>query len=125
MADTFNNEINVGPPPVPLRKRRSFGPFGVVAVLLILAGGGGYLWLNYHDALTDMAQAVTGSTGPRDSAPVLASAAEGGVSATDFAAFQQQTGSSIQAATELLTAQQTELKRLSDQIQASRPRSLD
>ena len=117
MADTFNNEINVGPPPVPLRKRRSFGPFGVVVVLLILAGGGGYLWLNYHDALTDMAQAVTGSTGPRDSAPVLASAAEGGVSATDFAAFQQQTGSSIQAATELLTAQQTELKRLSDQIQ--------
>jgi uncharacterized coiled-coil protein SlyX len=47
----------------------------------------------------------------------LASAAEGSVSATDFAAFQQQTGSSIQAATELLTAQQTELKRLSDQIQ--------
>jgi uncharacterized coiled-coil protein SlyX len=63
-----------------------------------------------------MAQAVTGSTGSRDSAPVLASA-EGGVSATDFAAFQQQTGSSIQTATELLTAQQAELKRLSDQIQ--------
>lgn len=117
MADTFNNEINVGPPPVGLPKRRSFGPIGIIAVLLILGAGGGYLWLNYHDALTDMAQAVTGSTGSRDSAPVLASAAEGGVSATDFAAFQQQTGSSIQTATELLTAQQAELKRLSDQIQ--------
>ncbi|WP_371423296.1 hypothetical protein [Tardiphaga sp.] len=117
MADAFNNEINVGPPPVTLPKRRSFGPLGIIVVLLILGGGGGYLWLNYREALTDMVQAVTGSTGSRDGAPVLASAAEGGVSATDFAAFQQQTGSSIQAATELLTAQQAELKRLSDQIQ--------
>jgi hypothetical protein len=117
VADAFNNEINVGPPPVGLPKRRSFGPIGIIAVLLILGAGGGYLWLNYHDQLTDMAQAVTGSTGSREGAPVLASATEGGVTATDFTAFQQQTGSAMQAATDLLTAQQTELKRLSDQIQ--------
>jgi hypothetical protein len=118
VADTFNSEINVGPPPVALPKRRRSGVIGIIIVLLILGGAGGYLWLNYSETLTDMAHAVTGSTGSHDGAQVLASApAEGSVSAADFAAFQQQTGSSIQTATELLAAQQAELKRLSDQIQ--------
>lgn len=118
MADTFNSEINVGPPPSALPKRRRSGAIGLIAVLLILGAGGGYLWLNYSETLTDMAHAVTGSTGSHEGAQALASAsAEGGVNAADFAAFQQQTGSSIQTATDLLAAQQAELKRLSDQIQ--------
>jgi hypothetical protein len=118
VADTFNSEINVGPPPVALPKRRRFGAIGVIAVLLIIGAGGGYLWLTYNESLMEMAHAVTGSTGSQDGTPVLASAPpEGGVSAADFAAFQQQTGSAMQAATDMLTSQQTELKRLSDQIQ--------
>lgn len=118
MADTFNSEINVGPPPVALPKRRRSGVIGIIVVLLILGGAGGYLWLNYSETLTDLAHSVTGSAGSHDSAQALAStSAEGGVSATDFAAFQQQTGSSIQTATDLLAAQQAELKRLSDQIE--------
>jgi len=119
VADAFNSEINVGPPPAALPKRGRSGAIGLIAVLLMLGAGGGYLWLNYSETLADMAHAVTGSsTGSHDGAQALASApAEGAVSAADFAAFQQQTGSSIQTATDVLAAQQAELKRLSDQIQ--------
>ena len=117
MADTFGSEINVGPPPEPLRKRRSFGAVGILALLLLVGAAGGLLWLNL-DTVTNM---IHGAANPASSsgsnADVLASASEPSVSAADFAAFQQQTGSSIQTATDLLKAQQSELKRLSDQIQ--------
>jgi TolA-binding protein len=117
VADTFGNEINVGPPPVTLRKRRSFGLIGVLALLLLFGAAGGLLWLNL-DTVTDMLHGVASPASSSGSnSDVLASASEPSVSAADFAAFQQQTGSSIQSATDLLNAQQTELKRLSDQIQ--------
>lgn len=117
MADTFGNEINVGPPPVTLRKRRSFGVIGILAVLLVAGAAGGLLWLNL-DAVTDMLHGVASPASSSGSnSDVLASASEPTVSAADFTAFQQQTGNSIQAATTLLNAQQAELKRLSDQIQ--------
>jgi hypothetical protein len=48
---------------------------------------------------------------------VLASASDPSVSTADFAAFQQQTGTSIQTATDQLNAQQAEVRRLSEQIQ--------
>lgn len=117
MADTFGSEINVGPPPTPLRKRRSVGAIGVLALLLLVGATGGLLWLNL-DTVTDM---LHGAAGPASSSgsnsDVLASAPEPTVSAADFSAFQQQTGGSIRTATDLLNAQQAELKRLSDQIQ--------
>lgn len=117
MADTFGSEINVGPPPVTLRKRRSFGVIGILALLLIVGAAGGLLWLNL-DTVTDMIHgAASPASGNGSNADVLASASEPAVSAVDFAAFQQQTGSSIQTATDLLKTQQAELKRLSDQIQ--------
>ena len=53
-------------------------------------------------------------TGQDAAAP--ADALEGAVSAKDFEAFQQQTTTSLQSATDALTAQQAELKRLADQI---------
>lgn len=117
MADTFGSEINVGPPPESLRKRRSFGVVGFLALLLLLGAAGGLLWLNLDtvtDALHGVASPASSSASTSD---VLASATEPTVSATDFAAFQQQTGDSIQGATNLLNSQQAELKRLSDQIQ--------
>ncbi len=117
MTDTFGSEINVGPPPTTLRKRRSFGVVGVLALLFLLCTAGGLLWLNL-DGVTDMLHGVASPASSNGSnSDVLASASEPAVSAADFAAFQQRTGGSIQAATDLLNAQQAELKRLSDQIQ--------
>lgn len=117
MADTFGSEINVGPPPVTLRKRRSLGMIGILALLLFVGAAGGLLWLNL-DTVTDMLHGVASpASSSGANADVLASASEPTVSAADFTAFQQQTGGSIQAATDLLNAQQAELKRLSDQIQ--------
>lgn len=117
MADTFGSEINVGPPPETLRKRRPFGAMGILALLLLVGAAGGLVWLNL-DAVTDMIHgAASPVSGSGSNAEVLASVSEPAVSAADFAAFQQQTGSSIQTATDLLKAQQAELKRLSDQIQ--------
>lgn len=117
LADTFGTEINVGPPPIPPRKQRSFGLIGVVALLLLLGIGGALVWLNL-DAVTDM---LHGSAAPATStasgSDVLASATDPSVSAAEFAAFQQRTGDAIQTATGLLNAQQTEIRRLSDQIQ--------
>lgn len=117
MADTFGSEINVGPPSVTLRKRRSFGMVGILALLLLFGAAGGLLWLNL-DTVTDM---LHGVASPASSSPsnsdVLASAPEPSVSAADFAAFQQQTGTSIQTATDQLNTQRTEIKRLSDQVQ--------
>lgn len=117
MADTFGSEINVGPPPVTLRKRRSFGVVGILALLLLVGAAGGLLWLNL-DTVTDMLHGVASPASSSGSnSDVLASAPEPAVSAADFAAFQQQTGTSIQTATDLLNTQRAELKRLSDQIQ--------
>jgi len=117
VADTFGNEINVGPPPVTLRKRRSFGLVGILALLLLFGAAGGVLWLNL-DTVTDMLHGVASpSSSSGTNSDVLASAPEPAVSAADFAAFQQQTGTSIQSATDLLNTQRAELKRLSDQIQ--------
>ncbi len=117
VADTFGSEINVGPPPTTLRKRRSFGVVGVLTLLLFVGAAGGLLWLNL-DTVTDMLHGVASPASSSGSnSDVLASASEPTVSAADFTAFQQQTGGSIQAATDLLNAQQAELKRLSDQIQ--------
>ncbi|QUS39994.1 hypothetical protein RPMA_15025 [Tardiphaga alba] len=117
MADTYGNEINVGPPPVTLRKRRSFGAVGILAVLLIVGAAGGLVWLNL-DTVTDMLHgAANPVSAPGENAEVLASAAEPAVNAAEFTAFQQQTGSAIQTANDLLNAQKVELKRLSDQVQ--------
>lgn len=117
LADTFGSEINVGPPPIPPRKQRSIGLISVVALLLLLGIASALVWLNL-DTVTDL---LHGSAAPATStasnADVLASATEPAVSAADFAAFQQRTGDAMQTATGLLNAQQTELKRLSDQVQ--------
>ncbi len=90
---------------------------GILALLLLFGAAGGLLWLNL-DTVTDMLHGVASpaSSGASNS-DVLASAPEPAVTAADFAAFQQQTGASIQTATDLLNTQRTELKRLSDQVQ--------
>ncbi len=112
MADPFNSEINVGPPPVALRKGRPVRTIVTIVFLLIVCAGAGFAWLNY-DRLMGASHSLMEAgqdAGPSTDTP------ESAVSAKDFETFQQQTTSSLQSATEALAAQQTELKRLSDQI---------
>lgn len=111
VADEFSNEINVGPPPLPLRKRRSYGWLLWLVVLLVVIGGGGaYAWFNY-DHLAELTHSAAAS------ATGATSATDKTVNADDFDAFQQKTSTSLQAATDLVASQQAELKRLSDQVE--------
>lgn len=117
MTDTFGSEVDARPPDA-LRRRRSFGMLGLIAVLVLVGVAAGFVWLNL-DAVTDALHgAASPGNGSAANSDVLASASEPSVSAADFAAFQQQNGSAIQSVTAQVSAQQAELKRLSDQIQA-------
>jgi uncharacterized coiled-coil protein SlyX len=108
VAEEFNNEINVGPPP-PLHKRRSYGWLGWLLAVLIVIGVGAYGWLNY-DRLAELTRSAAAATG-------VAPAADRTVNADEFEAFQQKTAASLQAMTDQITAQQAALKRLSDQLE--------
>lgn len=114
MADPFNSEIDVGPPPVTLRRGKPMRTIVTLVFLLIVAAGAGFVWLNYDRLMSTSHALMEG--GQDAGAPV--GALESAVSAKDFEAFQQQTATSLQSATDALAAQQTELKRLSDQIAA-------
>ncbi|MET0708303.1 MAG: hypothetical protein ABWY82_15915 [Tardiphaga sp.] len=103
-------QIDVGPPPVPLQGGRS--PKGVVIVVaVVIAAAAGFAWLAYGDRLSELS-ALTSSAGP---APVTASDTSS-VATAEFLAFQQQTSAALQSATQMLTAQQAEMKRLSDDV---------
>jgi hypothetical protein len=112
VADTFGSEINVGPPPATLRKRRPLGAIGILALLLLIGVAGGVLWFNL-DGITDM---LHGAAGPASSSgsnsEVLASAPEPTVSAADFSAFQQQTGGSIRCLTMLVSSLSTRIEQM-------------
>lgn len=106
MAD----QIDVGPPPVKLAGGRSRKGIVLAAVLVVLGAAAVWGWLSFSDELAELglvtkAPVSTPSIGVGDS-----------VAATEFAAFQAQTSASLQSATQLLTAQQAELKRLSEQV---------
>jgi uncharacterized coiled-coil protein SlyX len=80
-------------------------------VLAVIAAAAGFAWFTYADRLSEMSfGSSAGSAAPsgaNDSSLVAAS---------EFQAFQQQTSEALQSATQLLTAQQAELKRLSDEV---------
>jgi uncharacterized coiled-coil protein SlyX len=79
----------------------------VVAVMLAGAGSGSaLLWRGYGNGLPSFTSAASSA------APV----ADRPVGLADFQAFQQQIAGSVQATEKLLTAQQAEIKRLSDQL---------
>ncbi|MEH2468858.1 putative coiled-coil protein SlyX [Nitrobacteraceae bacterium AZCC 2161] len=109
MAD----QIDVGTPPVHLSRGRSSRGFAVVAVLVVIAGAAGFAWLTFGDRILEVPSLA--STPGSAAAPVAASDT-GLVASSDFQAFQQQTSETLQSATQLLSAQQAELRRLSDEV---------
>jgi uncharacterized coiled-coil protein SlyX len=112
VSNSVADQINVGPPPVQLAGPRSYkGVVFAIVIIILLGAGAAFAWLTYGDRLSDLALFGASSSGP------TASIGSGdSVATADFAAFQQQTTASLQSATQLLTDQQTELKRLSDQL---------
>ena len=79
----------------------------VVAVMLAGAGSGSaLLWRSYGSGLPSFTSASSSA------APV----ADKPVGLADFQAFQQQVATAAQSTEKLLTAQQAEIKRLSDQV---------
>jgi uncharacterized coiled-coil protein SlyX len=95
-----------------LRRGKPVRAIITIVFLLVVAAGAGFVWLNY-DRLTGASQSLV-EAGQDTSAP--ADMTENAVSEKDFDAFQQQTTASLQSTSEALTAQQAELRRLSDLI---------
>jgi uncharacterized coiled-coil protein SlyX len=111
-SNSLADQIDVGTPPVHLSRGRSSRGFAIAAVLVVIAGAAGFAWLTFGDRISEIPS--FGST----PGPVAAVAASdtGLVAASDFQAFQQQTSEALQSATQLLSAQQAELRRLSEEV---------
>jgi uncharacterized coiled-coil protein SlyX len=107
------DQIDVGTPPVHLSRGKSSRGFAIAAILVVLAGAAGFAWLTFGDRISEVPSLA--STLGSVAAPVAASDT-GLVAASDFQAFQQQTSEALQSATQLLSAQQAELRRLSEQV---------
>ena len=101
------DQIDVGPPPVRLSGGRSYKGLVVVIALMVLAAAA-FVWLSYGERLAELSGA----------APERPVSVGDSVATAEFTAFQAQTSASLQSATQLLASQQTELKRLSDQLAA-------
>ena len=106
MAD----QIDFGPPPVQLQGGRSFKGLVIVA-LLVVVGAAGFAWLAYGDRLAELPSMT--SSGPNGA---VTASDTSSVATAEFLAFQQQTTAALQSANQLLTTQQAELKRLSDEV---------
>jgi hypothetical protein len=93
------------------RRRRS----RIVPIALILCAVGGsacaYLWVNFGDQIRT---AVFGL--PSATASTVAASGEQPVSRADFDAFERQTVDTLHSMTLRLDAQQSDLKRLADQV---------
>ena len=102
------DQIHVGPAPVRLSGGRSYKGVVLIIVLLVLAAGAAFAWLSYGERLAELSgAAIERPASVGDS-----------VATAEFTAFQAQISASLQSATQLLASQQTELKRLSDQLAA-------
>jgi uncharacterized coiled-coil protein SlyX len=106
------DQIDVGPPSVPLRDGKSYKGIALFVVLLALGAAAGFTWLRHGDRLLE----VTSLASSAGSSAAVAATDASLVAASDFQSFQQQTAEALQSVTELLTAQQAQLKRLSDDV---------
>jgi hypothetical protein len=116
VADELSQEDE--PAPVPIlhkRKGRAPGALLFVAALGAIAGGVGYLWLNFDRMVASyVAQPVP--------APAVGITVET-VTLKDFQIFEQRTAESMQSAVQDIAALQSDMKRLSEQLSvlASKP----
>lgn len=113
VTDEIEHQLQRDPRPV-LRQSRGRGPTLIilVACLVLIAGAGGYLWLNYDR----LAQAAFSIARPAE-APVADGAGKS-VTQDEFQSFQRQTAESLQSAAQDIAAQRAGLKSLSDQLSA-------
>ena len=94
-------------------KRRLLVPM-IISVLLAATGSGSALaWRAYGSGAAALPTPASVA-----SAPAAAAVANKAVELKDFQAFQQNITGSLQANERLLTAQQAEIKRLSEQVSA-------
>jgi hypothetical protein len=109
VADELSQESEPGPVPIlHKRKGRASGTLLFAAALAAIAGGGGYLWLNY-DRLVALYVAHPVA------APAVGITVET-VTLKDFQMFEQRMAESMQSAVQDIAALQTDMKRLSEQL---------
>jgi uncharacterized coiled-coil protein SlyX len=102
-------------PPEEPKRERLFS-IAIVVTLVIVGVASAFLWRAYGNNLAAL-PSFASANGPSDSsAAQAASAAEKGVGLQAFQAFQLQLAGQTQETTRLLASQQTEIKRLSDQV---------
>jgi uncharacterized coiled-coil protein SlyX len=107
LSTEFSEDLDPG---IALQPRRSgfFRLIAVVAGLAIVAGAGAYLLLNYAHLF---------DTVPAAQLPISVNVEES-VSLEDFKAFQQDLAAKLEALRLATADQQTDLRRLADQVSA-------
>jgi uncharacterized coiled-coil protein SlyX len=103
----YDNDVDYEPEEPP--KRRRWLPVMVVVALAITGSASAFLWRAYGNNVPMFPS--FGSTPPADAGDKV-------VVLRDLQAFQQPIVAQTQASTQLLAAQQAEIKRLSDQMAA-------
>jgi hypothetical protein len=82
----------------------------VVIGLAIIGVASAFLWRAYSDSVSPYSSFASAK------GPATVDAADKPVTLKDFQAFQQQIAGPLQSTTQLLAAQQAEIKRLADQV---------
>jgi hypothetical protein len=103
-----------GPPQEPKRER--LFSIAIVVTLVIVGVVSAFLWRAYGNDLAALRSFASANAPSNASAGQAASAAEKGVGLQAFQTFQLQLAGQTQESTRLLTSQQAEIKRLSDQV---------
>jgi uncharacterized coiled-coil protein SlyX len=105
----YDDDVDFEPEEIEAPKRRRWLPYAVVAMLAVTGSASAFLWRAYGN--TGLSLPSFGSSPPADAGDKV-------VMLKDLQAFQQPIVAQTQAATQLLAAQQAEIKRLSDQMAA-------
>jgi uncharacterized coiled-coil protein SlyX len=116
--DPYDFDANIDHEPEQRAKHRRGRSFGVLVALAMTGIVAALVWRAYGGSgpvLPSFTSAASVSSSSPEDMPV---------GLKDFQAFQQQLASQMQAATQLLTAQQAQIKGLSEQV-AALPEKLD
>jgi hypothetical protein len=109
MTFRYDDDVDFEPEEIEAPKRRRWLPYAVVAMLAVTGSASAFLWRAY--GTTGFSLPSFGSSPPADAGDKV-------VMLKDLQAVQQPIVAQTQAGTQLLAAQQAEIKRLSDQMAA-------